>query len=127
MYAFPSQSLCPAAESDHRPGYIAGVTNPIFESAGEWDLLCDISSSRMVVSKDIMMHHPPTAVVPPTHPLNRTATLKTEGSMGSEEDMIRPSKDLPQAERKGENKSDNDNLFMEDVRIVALPWSRHDN
>ena len=73
----------------------------------------------MVVSKDIMMHHPPTAVAPPTHPLNRTATLKTEGSLGSEEDMIRPSKDLPQAERKGENKSDNDNLFMEEVRNVV--------
>ena len=39
-----------------RPGYIAGVTNPIFESAGNWDLLCDIGTGRMVVHKDIFVN-----------------------------------------------------------------------
>lgn len=38
-----------------RPGFIAGVTNPILEcmSAAPWDLLCDIADCRMVVNKDI--------------------------------------------------------------------------
>lgn len=100
-----------------RSGYIAGVTNPIFETAGEWDLLCDISSSRMVVSKDILIDHPPTAIATSTSALGRTATLKTEGSLGSEEDMLRPG-NMPPADKKGEYKSDNDNLFMEDVRLM---------
>ena len=96
------------------------MTNPIFESAGEWDLLCDISTSRMVVSRDILVHHPPTAVATSGHTINRTATLKTEGSLGSEEDMMRPSKDLPLSEKRGEYKTDNDNYFMEDVSISTL-------
>ncbi|TCD66558.1 hypothetical protein EIP91_001226 [Steccherinum ochraceum] len=113
--AFPYANLTNREEWESIPGYVAGVTNPIFESAGEWDLLCDISSSRIVVSKDIAIHHPPTAVAASAHSLNRTVTLKTEGSLGSEEDMLRPSKDLPPTEKKGEYKVDNDNLFMEDI------------
>ncbi|THH32077.1 hypothetical protein EUX98_g2113 [Antrodiella citrinella] len=117
--AFPYANLTNREEWESIPGYIAGVTNPIFESAGDWDLLCDISTSRIVVSKDIAINHPPTAValVPI---LNRTATLKTEGSHGSEEDF-RPSKDLNPTEKRGEYKSDVDNMFMEDI-ISAISF-----
>ena len=37
-----------------RPGYIAGVTNPIFESRpGWWDILCNISTGKITVSSEI--------------------------------------------------------------------------
>lgn len=102
----------------YRPGYIAGVTNPIFESAGSWDLLCDVGSGRMVVSKDILTNHPPTATgVAPVQLVVRSGTLKAEGSAGSEEELVRPSKDLTiaqKAELLGKAET-TDNLFMEDV------------
>lgn len=107
-----------------RPAYIAGVTNPIFESSGSWDLLCDVGTGRIVVSKDINTNHPPSNTTPAIHTLARTGTLKAEGSLGSEDEMTRPSKDLG-ADRRGEFKPDNaDNLFMEDVRIF-IPYSHH--
>jgi hypothetical protein len=37
-----------------RPGYIAGVTNPIFESRPKWwDVLCNISTGKITVSSEI--------------------------------------------------------------------------
>ncbi|KAI0078370.1 spindle pole body interacting protein [Panus rudis PR-1116 ss-1] len=113
--AFPYANLINREEWESIPGYIAGVTNPIFEASGSWDLLCDVGSGRMVVSKDIHLNYPASTGPPPL--ITRTGTLKTEASLGSEEDMVRPSKDLNVAERKVEViKGDNpDNLFMEDI------------
>ncbi|OBZ67772.1 Protein mesA [Grifola frondosa] len=56
--AFPYATLINREEWENVPGYIAGVTNPIFESAGNWDLLCDINASRIVISKDIHTNYP---------------------------------------------------------------------
>lgn len=36
------------------PGYIAGVTNPMFKTKKEWwDVLCDISTGEIVVSSPV--------------------------------------------------------------------------
>ena len=97
------------------PGYIAGVTNLIFESSKSWDLLCDVSTGRMVVSKDISTAHPHSP--PPTlatH-LSTRGALKAESSVGSEEEFGKLKSD------HSSSKSDNyDNMFMEDVRSPAL-------
>ena len=88
----------------------------IFESSKSWDLLCDVSTGRMVVSKDISTTYPYTP--PPTlgpQVVNRTGTLKTESSIGSEEEFgkLRPDYTI--------SKSDHyDNLFMEDVSFPSL-------
>lgn len=107
----------------HSPGYIAGVTNPIFESSGSWDLLCDIGTSRMVISKDIHTNFPASGGVPPVQLITRTGTLKAEGSAGSEEEMaVRPSKELSSVQ-KAEfiGKFDNaDNIFMDDVSDISV-------
>lgn len=100
-----------------RPAYIAGVTNPIFEASANWDLLCDIGSSRMVISKDIHQNHPTGAPVNPVQLIVRSGTLKAEGSLGSEEEISRPSKDLnpvQKADFVGKVETA-DNIFMEDV------------
>lgn len=75
----------------------------------------------MVVSKDIQVNHPPTAPgAAPVQLVMRSGTLKAEGSLTSEEDFVRPSKDLTAAQKaevlgKAETI---DNLFMEDVSVL---------
>lgn len=38
-------------------GYIAGVTNPVFESHVEWwDILCNINTGKITLSPTLMVH-----------------------------------------------------------------------
>lgn len=75
----------------------------------------------MVISKDIHIDHPPAGTaVAPMQLVTRSGTLKAEGSVGSEEDMVRPSKDLTavqKAEFLGKAETA-DNSFMEDVSLL---------
>lgn len=91
------------------------MTNLIFESSKSWDLLCDVSTGRLVVSKDISTtypHTPPPTLAP--HLTSRGA-LKAESSVGSEEEFGKLRSD------HSSSKSDNyDNLFMEDVKSSVL-------
>ncbi|KAI0942103.1 hypothetical protein AcV7_002626 [Taiwanofungus camphoratus] len=117
--AFPYANLTNREEWESIPGYIAGVTNPIFEASGSWDLLCDVGSGRMVVSKDIHINYPGTTVPSHSQLIIRTGTIRAEGSGGSEEDMVRSSKE-GSASQKGDyvSKADStDNLFIEDVSL----------
>lgn len=110
-------SMCPS------PAYIAGVTNPIFESSGTWDLLCDVGSGRVVVHKDIHLNYPPNQYQPTSgFGLNspplivRSGTLKAEGSAGNEDEMLKGAARDGGGERKGDFLKDGtDNLFVEDV------------
>lgn len=53
-HAFPYTDLSKVDDLQGIPGFIAGVTNPIFaESQGWWDLLCDLSSGRMRISNKL--------------------------------------------------------------------------
>lgn len=117
--AVPSTSDFRLVVIVHRPGYIAGVTNPIFETSGSWDLLCDVGTGRVVVSKDIHTSHPPSGQPTGAPPLiSRTGTLKADSSIGSEEDAGRRDTLPGQAGSTFVGKSDGgDNAFIEDVRI----------
>ncbi|KAI0346507.1 spindle pole body interacting protein [Trametopsis cervina] len=115
--AFPYANLINKEEWESTPAYIAGVTNPIFEASVTWDLLCDVGAGRMVISKDIHQNYPAAALPSSVQLIARSGTLKAEGSLGSEEEFSRPSKDLnvtSKAEFVG--KADTaDNVFMEDI------------
>lgn len=115
----------------YSPGYIAGVTNLIFESAGSWDLLCDIGNGRVVVHKDILSSWPvgpsPSAPPGPGSMMIRTGTIRGEapsgiiGAGGSEEEVGRMSTQI-NAPLGGKSdfsgKADSsDNIFMEDVSL----------
>ncbi|KAK2737034.1 hypothetical protein FQN57_000483 [Myotisia sp. PD_48] len=53
-HAFPYTDLTKIDELLKVPGFVAGVTNPAFANHHEWwDLLCDLPSGRMKISKDI--------------------------------------------------------------------------
>lgn len=102
------------------------MTNPIFESAGSWDLLCDVGTGRMTVHKDIHNAWPPVPL--PTAPgllLPRAGTLKAEGSMSSEDDIGRISNQPRDTKEPQGSKSDfvakadsADNIFIEDVGAI---------
>lgn len=107
------------------------MINPIFESAGSWDLLCDIGTGRMVVHKDIHASWP-VGPVPsaPTGPggVTRMGTIRGEppvgvGVGGSEEEVGRTSTQIntPLPGGKGDfsGKADSpDNIFMDDVSVL---------
>ena len=106
----------------YSPGYIAGVTNPIFEQAGAWDVLCDIGNGRIVVHRDIHISCPvqPLPVVgAPGSILVRTGTLRGEAPPGivGEEEAGRSSSQINVHGKvdAGGRADSMDNIFMEDV------------
>lgn len=55
-HAFPYTDLTKIDDLLKVPGFIAGVTNPAFANKPEWwDLLCDLPSGRMTISKKMEM------------------------------------------------------------------------
>lgn len=102
------------------PAYIAGVTNPIFEALGAWDLLLDIGTGTVTVAKDIHTNYPVSSGPGFVAPLiTRSGTLKAESSLGSEEDYKVPSKDKADFVPKADNNTDT--VFIEDVCDSTLP------
>ena len=102
----------------HRPGYIAGVTNPIFETTGSWDLLCDIGTGRMMVHKDIYTSWPLTQASPPSVIQPRSGILRAEASPAGEDELRAnlQSREGQSGRTEIVAKSDNtDNIFIEDV------------
>ncbi|KAG6920236.1 hypothetical protein DXG01_005005 [Tephrocybe rancida] len=115
--AFPYANLKNRDDWESVPAYIAGVTNPIFESSRAWDLLLVIGAGTVTVAKDIHSTYPVTATPSLGAPLlSRSGTLKAESSMTSE-DSDAP-RGGPQGGRPDYTKSDNnaDRLFIEDIR-----------
>ncbi|KAE8212200.1 hypothetical protein CF327_g4122 [Tilletia walkeri] len=51
--AFPYANLTSLDEMEKVPGYIAGVTNPRFEDLPAWDVICNIETGKITISKDI--------------------------------------------------------------------------
>lgn len=99
------------------PAYIAGVTNPIFETLRQWDLFLDISTGSVTVAKDIHSTYPPSATIGLGGPLiTRSGTLKAESSLGSEDDISRMTKEGS----KDVNKDNADKLFIDDVQFIPL-------
>ncbi|KAG6377424.1 docking domain of Afi1 for Arf3 in vesicle trafficking-domain-containing protein [Boletus reticuloceps] len=103
-----------------RPAYIAGVTNPIFETSGSWDLLMDIGTGRVVVSKDIHISFPVAATPPAIIPLiPRTGVIRAENSAPSEDEIARiATRDGGQSNQKSDftaRPDSLDNLFIDDL------------
>ncbi|KNZ74933.1 Protein mesA, partial [Termitomyces sp. J132] len=116
--AFPYANLNNRDEWESVPAYIAGVTNPIFESLRAWDLLLVIGAGSITVAKDIHTTYPVTATPSlGTSVLSRSGTLKAEPSITSEDGDL-PRVGSNQGSRPDFFKSDNnaDKVFIEDIR-----------
>ncbi|KAH9941624.1 mesa protein [Epithele typhae] len=124
--AFPYATLINRDEWENVPGYIAGVTNPIFEAAGSWDLLCDIGTNRMVVHKDIFANHPALWTPAANSLISRAGTIKAEQLLGEDDAVRGPTKDggaTQKPEFTGRPDS-TDNVFIEDIlSAIAAHYS----
>lgn len=77
-----TQSL---TESSQKSGYIAGVTNPIFENIPIWDVLCDIVKGSITIHSGLASPEPTTSLFPvPPALVPRTGILKSEGNTEDE-------------------------------------------
>ncbi|KAF9566805.1 spindle pole body interacting protein [Agrocybe pediades] len=115
--AFPYANLKNKDEWEAVPAYIAGVTNPIFETSRQWDLFLDISTGSVTVAKDIHATYPPSATAGiGGSAITRSGTLKAEYSMGSEDDISRLAKEGSKNDLSKENNADK--MFIEDIRAA---------
>ena len=92
------------------------MTNPIFEASGSWDLLFDVSTGRVIISKDIHNSFPASSAPGPgvTPVLARSGTLKADAPLGNDDDTGR-TKDIGQKTDIVARSDCSDNLFVEDV------------
>ncbi|RXW25611.1 hypothetical protein EST38_g246 [Candolleomyces aberdarensis] len=115
--AFPYANLRNRDDWESVPAYIAGVTNPIFESSKLWDLLLDISTGNVTVAKDIHGTYPvPNPIMLSAPLITRTGTLKTELSVGSEEEIAKIAKEGAKADAYKDNNADR--IFIDDIRAA---------
>ncbi|KAG6897530.1 hypothetical protein C0992_000515 [Termitomyces sp. T32_za158] len=117
--AFPYANLNNRDEWESVPAYIAGVTNPIFESSRAWDLLLVIGAGTVTVAKDIHITYPVTATANLGASLqSRSGTHKAESLVMTSEDGDIPRASSNQGNRPDFSKSDNnaDKVFIEDIR-----------
>ncbi|KAK7043132.1 hypothetical protein VNI00_008486 [Paramarasmius palmivorus] len=112
--AFPYANLNNRDEWESVPAYIAGVTNPIFETSRLWDLLLDIGSGTVTVSKDIHTAHPVTGAGFIAPLISRSGTLKAESSVNNEDELR--SKEPNKADFVVKTDNTTDNLFIEDIK-----------
>ncbi|KZS96252.1 spindle pole body interacting protein [Sistotremastrum niveocremeum HHB9708] len=118
---FPYANLLSKDIFESVSGFIAGVTNPVFEQAGKWDVLCNIETGRILVNRDIQTPSLPANFPSPPAFFSRPgSTLKPEGSLSSDEDFGKAPGQTPSIASVQRNdfaaKADNaDNVFMEDI------------
>ncbi|PWN49412.1 spindle pole body interacting protein [Violaceomyces palustris] len=77
---FPYTNLMNLDDLEKVPGYIAGVTNPRFEDLHAWDVLCNVETGKITVSRDI-----PAASASPVNPRPAITrdTFSSSSSLGS--------------------------------------------
>ncbi len=99
------------------PAYIAGVTNPIFLSSRAWDLLLDIGSGAVTISKDIHTRHPLSNL--PSIQSSRLGTSKSDISTASEDEVARTLKES-RTDSGAKIDYNADKNFIDDVRLTAV-------
>ncbi|KIL66165.1 hypothetical protein M378DRAFT_75418 [Amanita muscaria Koide BX008] len=115
--AFPYANLENRDEWENVPAYIAGVTNPIFETSRAWDLLFDISTGIVTVSKDIHIGYPLSSVPFIQPQALRSGTWKSEAPINNEDDGGRTSKET-KIDGMGKLDYSADRNFIEDIRTA---------
>jgi len=99
------------------PAYIAGVTNPIFLSSRAWDLLLDIGSGAVTISKDIHTRYPLSNLQ--IIQSSRFGTLKSDNPIASEDEVARTLKES-RADSGTKIDYNADKNFIDDVRLTAV-------
>ncbi len=111
--AFPYSNLGGLDMLEEMPGFIAGVTNPRFEELPtRWDVLCNMETGRITVSKEIGR-----AETPFMHSSNQSmSSLAHSTASKTEEDAMSASAVNSMKEGRVDIKGEtSDTLFIEDV------------
>jgi hypothetical protein len=113
--AFPYSNLAGLDILEEVPGYIAGVTNPRFEDLPHtWDLLCNLETGRITVSKGLMNDNG-----------DRDTSMKTptsteQANWGNDTESLSGHAGGPSnKEMRSYNPDTPDNVFMEEVSDAA--------
>ncbi|KAF8345805.1 stabilization of polarity axis-domain-containing protein, partial [Amanita rubescens] len=113
--AFPYANLENRDEWENVPAYIAGVTNPIFLSSRAWDLLLDIGSGAVTISKDIHTRYPLSNLQ--IIQSSRFGTLKSDNPIASEDEVARTLKES-RADSGTKIDYNADKNFIDDIRAA---------
>ncbi|KAF8605973.1 spindle pole body interacting protein [Ceratobasidium sp. AG-I] len=136
--AFPFVGLFHMKVLDTLPHFIAGSSNPVFETVPVWDVLCNINTGRITVHKDIRIPAapPPLPSVAHLSPIERvgqstgasipsTAGIGGNGAFPAPPPNLVPKSGVLRAEDDearavaGSGRTDNsecsDSAFMEDI------------
>ncbi|KAA1094111.1 hypothetical protein PGT21_010064 [Puccinia graminis f. sp. tritici] len=128
--AFPYCNLTIYEDFKVVPGYIAGVTNPIFElHTDAWDVFCNIETGKITVSKDIAMPLHSIRPFSPAPPERSTTELTTSsgavlGAIGNtpsslshkdDSHLLKSSNAMGSSKHEAAAKDSLDNLLMEDI------------
>lgn len=111
--AFPYSNLGGLDMLEEMPGFIAGVTNPRFEELPtRWDVLCNMETGRITVSKEIGR-----AETPFMHSSNQSmSSLAHSTASKTEEDAMSASAVNSMKEGRVDIKGEtSDTLFIEDI------------
>ncbi|KAJ8454929.1 hypothetical protein ONZ45_g19115 [Pleurotus djamor] len=113
-----------------RPAYIAGVTNPIFESLRMWDVLFDIASGQVTVSKTIFSAYPLVHLpqIGGTSLVSRMAApTRQESVVGADNDATKlPATNGVKPEFLTRSEASMDSLFIEDI-ATAIEYRYGEN
>ncbi|KZT60916.1 spindle pole body interacting protein [Calocera cornea HHB12733] len=89
-------------------GYIAGVTNPIFETFSTWDILCNIETGQIVVNKNIKQ--------PTYSPVLVSSTFGRQQREGDDDrESLNAVNGAPSRADNAGRPDAADNAFMEDI------------
>ncbi|KAI8137550.1 docking domain of Afi1 for Arf3 in vesicle trafficking-domain-containing protein [Fennellomyces sp. T-0311] len=113
--AFPYTNLTSVDDLLKCPGFIAGVTNPTYEEhTGWWDVLCNIDTGKITVSKDIELTCPGISNGYSYSPGDADGQPFTSLSIGRSSTVNTLSSSLSKVDDKNKDR-DMDAEFMNDV------------
>ncbi|KAF8312109.1 spindle pole body interacting protein [Clavulina sp. PMI_390] len=112
--AFPYTNLTNHSVMMSVPGFIAGVTNPIYESTPGWDILCNIETGKITVNKDIRSPTANASLFPQPPGMPRQPST---GAVGSDEDLKGPMANGTEKPTTTTKAGDNyDSMFIEELQ-----------
>jgi hypothetical protein len=119
--AFPYANLASLDILEEFGGYVAGVANPRFEELHHtWDVLCNLETGRVTVSKDLKSTTPTTGTG--TGGKKRESDASLGGSIVQVDGESAPN--TPAVKMSSSSRPDcTDNQFMDEVSLFLLPSS----
>lgn len=84
-----------------------------------WDVLCNIDTGKITVSKDLRPVAPPPSLFPSPPPIiPRSGTVRSDSS-GHDDEVVPPRKESASGAKEFNARNDHpDNIFMEEVRCL---------